>query len=107
MAKLWEDFGQIEDWGILLADAHNAVNELNRKAMLWHVQHYWLSGCRYAFNIYRYWKVSVLRGCKLVILSKEGVTQGDPMAIFYMPLEPCQLLTTSSLCRYANRQNST
>eukprot|EP00957_Ditylum_brightwellii_P000354 27313-Ditylum_brightwellii.AAC.1 len=54
--------------------------------MLWHVHHYWPSGCRYAFNIYQHWKVSVLRGATEVVHSKEGVTQGDPMAIFLYSL---------------------
>eukprot|EP00957_Ditylum_brightwellii_P064455 4891443-Ditylum_brightwellii.AAC.1 len=54
--------------------------------MLWHVRHYWPSGCRYAFNIYRHWKVSVLRGAEEVVYSKEGVTQGDPMAMFLYTL---------------------
>eukprot|EP00957_Ditylum_brightwellii_P206017 15346440-Ditylum_brightwellii.AAC.1 len=82
MGLLWEDFGEEEGWGILLVDARNTFNEINCKTMLWHVRHYWPSGCRYAFNIYRHWKVSVLRGAKELVYSKEGVTQGDPMAIF-------------------------
>eukprot|EP00957_Ditylum_brightwellii_P004423 335701-Ditylum_brightwellii.AAC.2 len=72
----------MDDWGILLVDTRNAFNKLNWKAMLWHVQHYWLSGCCCAFNIHKHWKVYVLRGCALVIMSKEGVTDGDPMAMF-------------------------
>eukprot|EP00957_Ditylum_brightwellii_P103292 7872377-Ditylum_brightwellii.AAC.1 len=54
--------------------------------MLWHVRHYWPSGCRYAFNIYWHWKVSVLRGADDVVFSKEGITQGDPMAMFLYAL---------------------
>eukprot|EP00957_Ditylum_brightwellii_P070314 5341519-Ditylum_brightwellii.AAC.1 len=62
MGLLWEEFGEEEGWGILLVDARNAFNELNRKAMIWHV--------------------SVLRGDADVVYSKEGVTQGDAMAMF-------------------------
>eukprot|EP00957_Ditylum_brightwellii_P138583 10563101-Ditylum_brightwellii.AAC.1 len=80
MGSLWEEFGEEEGWGILLEDARNAFNKLNRKAMLWHVCHYWPLGCRYAFNIYR------LRGAEEVVYSKEGVTQGDPMAMFLYAL---------------------
>eukprot|EP00957_Ditylum_brightwellii_P083747 6365708-Ditylum_brightwellii.AAC.1 len=54
--------------------------------MLWHVWHYWPSGCWYAFNIYHHWKVLVLRGSILVVLSKEGIIQGNPMAMFLYAL---------------------
>eukprot|EP00957_Ditylum_brightwellii_P000166 13089-Ditylum_brightwellii.AAC.1 len=80
MGLLWEEFGEEEGWGILLVDAGNVFYELNCKAMLWHVQHYWPSGCQHAFNIYHHWKVSVLQGADEFVYSKEGVTQGDQMA---------------------------
>eukprot|EP00957_Ditylum_brightwellii_P052619 3989654-Ditylum_brightwellii.AAC.1 len=86
MGLLWEDLGEEEGWDILLVDAQNAFNKLNRKAMLWHVCHYWPLGCRYGFNIYRHWKVSVLRGAEEVVYSKEGVTQGDPTSMFLYAL---------------------
>eukprot|EP00957_Ditylum_brightwellii_P120365 9184134-Ditylum_brightwellii.AAC.2 len=86
MGLLWEEFGEEEGWGILLVDAWNAFNELNHKAMLWHVHHYWPSGCQYAFNIYWHWKISVFQGTEEVVFSKEGVTQGDPMAMFLYAL---------------------
>ena len=33
-----------------LIDAHNALNEENRTAMLWAVRHKWTSGARFEFN---------------------------------------------------------
>jgi hypothetical protein len=68
----------------LLVDAFNGFNELSRKAMLWTVKHRWANGARFAFNCYRHSVVLILRRpgkpC-LIILSKEGVTQGDPLAM--------------------------
>ena len=67
-----------------LVDARNGFNELNRKAMLWHVRHRWPMGARYAFNCYRYAAQLVVRRPQTsgyVILSKEGVTQGCPLAM--------------------------
>eukprot|EP00957_Ditylum_brightwellii_P131615 10037849-Ditylum_brightwellii.AAC.1 len=54
-------------------------------AMLWHVRHVWPSGCRYAFNTYRHWKILVVRGGKC-LYSKEGVTQGGPLAMILYAL---------------------
>jgi hypothetical protein len=68
----------------LLVDAANGFNELSRKAMLWTIRHRWASGARYAFNCYRHSAQLILRrpakAC-VIILSREGVTQGDPLAM--------------------------
>ena len=37
MRVLRKEHAQEEDWGFLLADARNAFNEENRKAMIWAV----------------------------------------------------------------------
>ena len=67
-----------------LVDTWNGFNQLNHKLMLWHVRHCWPSGAFYAFNCYKYAAQLVLRhpGEKaIIILSKEGITQGCPLAM--------------------------
>jgi hypothetical protein len=52
--------------------------------MLWTVRHKWPSGARFTFNCYRHWSALVVRfpqGHAYTIFSREGVTQGDPLAM--------------------------
>ena len=53
--------------------------------MLWTVQHRWPAGARFAFNCYRHWAQILLHhrggGAPVTILSREGVTQGDPLLV--------------------------
>ena len=73
--------------GCLLADAANGFYNLFRLAMLWTVAHRWPQASRFAFNCYSHFSQLVIRvpgdRTPTIILSKEGVTQGDPMT---MPL---------------------
>eukprot|EP00957_Ditylum_brightwellii_P017145 1292717-Ditylum_brightwellii.AAC.1 len=85
MNVLWNNYGNEENWGILLVDAYNVLNDLNCMVILWHVHHIWPSGTCYLFNTYRYWKILVIRG-GTNIHSKEGVTQGDPLAMLLYAL---------------------
>ena len=81
----WKEIELEENNGFLLVDARNAFNEMSRAAMLWTVRHEWPSGARFVFNCYKRWAILGIRGQKgsfLVIHSKEGVTQGDPLAMF-------------------------
>ena len=39
MRVLWEEHKKEEDWGFLLIDVRNTLNEENRTAMLWAVRH--------------------------------------------------------------------
>jgi len=68
----------------LMVDAKNGFNELGCKAMLWTVRHRWAAGARFAFNCYRHSAILIVRrkgrAC-YVILSEEGVTQGDPLSM--------------------------
>jgi len=71
-------------WSTVLVDARNGFNELGRKTMLWTVRHLWPSGSRFAFNCYRHSAQLLIRreGKEAhVILSQEGVTQGDPLSM--------------------------
>ena len=52
--------------------------------MLWTVQHRWPEGARFAFNCYKHWSQILL--CQpgelpVTILSRQGVTQGDPLSM--------------------------
>jgi hypothetical protein len=77
----------------LMVDASNGFNELGRKAALWTVYHLWTGGARFASNCYRHAAQLILRrqgqDC-IVLLSQEGVTQGDPlsMIIYGIALRP-------------------
>ena len=70
-------------WGVLLLDASNAFNALNRKAALWQARHLWPRGCRFLFNTYKGWAALVLTGSNCLLYSKEGTTQGDPLSMAF------------------------
>jgi hypothetical protein len=78
----------------LLLDATNGFNELGRKAMFWTVGHRWAAGARFAFNCYRHQALLILRrrgdSC-YTLLSEEGVTQGDPLAMVLYGIAMCPL----------------
>lgn len=68
----------------MLIDARNAFNEISRLTMLWNVRHEWPSGARFVFNCYKHWAILSIRGPNgsfEIVLSREGVTQGDPLAM--------------------------
>ena len=67
--------------GLLLADAMNAFNCLNREVYLRNIQHVCPALSPIAINTYRQPARLIVGG--EVILSSEGTTQGDPIA---MPL---------------------
>ena len=67
---------------MLLFDAVNAFNSLNRAAMLMYARVVWPRCARFLFNTYRGWSVLVLRGSSTYLYSKEGVTQRDPLSRF-------------------------
>ena len=68
----------------MLVDARNGFKELSRLAMLWTMRHRWPSGARFAFNCYKHWTQLILRqpgDFPVTILSREVVTQGDPLSM--------------------------
>ena len=85
MRRLWDENEGNDEWGFLLVDARNAFNEINRTAALWTVRHRWPSGARFTFNCYKYHATLLVRskdgGDAIFIYSKEGWTQGDPIAM--------------------------
>ena len=81
---LWKQHAQVEDWGFLLIDARNAFNEENHTAMLWAVRHEWPSCAWFAFNCYHHRATLMIRagnGTVHLLYSKEGATQGYPLAM--------------------------
>ena len=86
---------EAEPSGTTLVDARNRFNEVSRLAMLWTVQHRWPAGAIFAFNFYKHCAQLLLRQpgeLPVTILSREGVTQGDPLSmilygITLVPLE--------------------
>ena len=52
--------------------------------MLWIVRHLWPSGACFVFNCYSHWSSLVLQkgnGTASILHSREGATQGDPLAM--------------------------
>ncbi len=72
-------------FGSALFDARNGFNEINRYLMLWNVAHRWNRGSRFTFNWYRHWVRCLVWSepgePALMIHSKEGITQGDCVAM--------------------------
>ena len=70
--------------GILLVDANNAFNSLNRKVALKNIQYVCPEFSTYLINTYREPSNLYVSGSKDVLLSEEGTTQGDNAAMgFY------------------------
>jgi hypothetical protein len=85
MTKIFED--EYSE-GILLVDADNAVNRLNRAAALWNLQFTCPTLHIFAKNCYQVpTRLYVTGGAELI--SAEGTTQGDPLA---MPLYALSLM---------------
>ena len=71
--------------GTTIVDARNGFNDLSRLTMMWTVRHRWPAGVRFIFNFYRHWAQLILRQPgepSVTILSRVGVTQGDPLFMF-------------------------
>ena len=81
---LWDEKSTTEDWWFFLVDANNVFNKINQVGMLWTVRYLWTSRDCFFFNWYRHWSLLVLQngnGTASFLHSKEGVTQGDPLAM--------------------------
>ncbi len=72
-------------FGSALFDARNGFNKLNHYLMLWNVAHLWNCGSRFAFSRYCHWVPCLVQTKPsvppIVIHSKEGITQGDCLAM--------------------------
>ena len=84
---------------LLLVYAANGFNNLIRYGMIWTVWHRWRKLSKFSFDCYRHEIRLVCRqpgGAAEIILSKEGVTQSDPLA---MELYGLVLLPLADLLR--------
>ena len=68
-------------WGLLLVDAKNAFNSLNRIVALWNARVLWPHCLWFLFSTYCGYAALFLQGSSDYLLSKEGVTQGDPFSM--------------------------
>lgn len=70
------------DMGMLVIDAKNAFNSINRMSLLWNVHVLWPRASRFIFNTYRGWSSLILKGSNESIPCREGIVQGDPLSMF-------------------------
>jgi len=82
MCGLFNEHQSHSGWGVLLVDATNAFNSLNRAVLLWNARVMWPRCSRFLFNTYQGWATLVLWGTVNFLFSREGVTQGDPLSMF-------------------------
>jgi hypothetical protein len=72
-------------FGSALFNARNGFNKINRYLMLWNVAYHWNRVSWFAFNRYWHWVRYLVRSepgeLALVIHSKEGIMQGDCLAM--------------------------
>ena len=76
--------------GILFVDASNAFNNLNRQAALWNIQYYCPAVAKILINCYRSHACLFVGGKTL--LSQEGTTQGDPLAMMMFAIATVPLI---------------
>jgi hypothetical protein len=102
---------EVEGYGMLLVDAANAFNAVNRAAALWNARILWPRCARFLFNSYRGFAFLLLQATadtSVILLSREGVTQGDPLSMFLysiaiMPLiRKCTRVGEWHQCWYAD-----
>lgn len=75
---------ELDPKGALQLNADDGFNEGARKAIMWTIRHLWPSGSRFSFNCYRHSPILIIRRPgkgAYFILSDEGVTQGDLLAM--------------------------
>ena len=101
MTSLFLQHGATSGWCVLLVDASNAFNSLNRVALLWNVRILWPRCSRFVFNTYQGWATLVVRSSNEHLYIMEGVTQEDPLSMFLYAVGTLLLIQSlkgSSLC---------
>ena len=80
-----------DGWGVLLVDAANAFNSINRLALLWNARVLCPRCSCFLFNTNRGWTPLILKGSPVMLYSK-GVTQGDPLSMFLYAVSTLPLI---------------
>ena len=84
---------QEEWWGVLLIEASNAFNSINRQAVLWNSHVLWPSCSLFLFNTYRGWAPLTVVDANEILYSREGVTQGDLLSMFIYAVATLPLIS--------------
>ena len=87
------DMFNSHDWGLLMVDARNAFNSLNRSSLLWNIMILWPRASRFVFNTYKGHSPLIIKGYTEVLFSREGVIQGDPLSMFVYAVGTVPLIT--------------
>ena len=86
MTSLFLLHGATSGWGVLLVDASNAFNSLNRVALLWNVRVLWPRCSWFVFNTYQGWATLVLRNSNETCIVWKVLLKGTPYLCFCMLL---------------------
>ena len=78
--------------GMLVMDAENAFNSINRAALLWNIRILWPHASRFVFNTYRGWSPLIIKGHDVGLYSSEGVIQENPLSMFLYALATLPLI---------------
>jgi hypothetical protein len=68
-------------WCMLLVDASNAFNSVNRSSALLNARFHWPRCSRFLYNTYQRESTLKVQGANELLYSREGVTQGDPLSM--------------------------
>ena len=83
--------------GMLMIDATNAFNSINRLSLIWNVRVLWPRASCFIFNTYRGWARLVVRGSEDVLFSHEGIIQGDHLSMFLYAIATLPLIEQTQL----------
>jgi len=93
MSDYYEENCDVEtDWCMIMVDADNAFNRINRTHALWQARIQWPRAARFLYNTYQSGSELVISGSKKRLYSQEGVTQGDPLLMFLYGLGTLPLI---------------